>query len=216
MPTKQGDPKVDTIAITEGPDQHGTPEDVVRRLLESEPGNSSSTRPVSGKVSARGKESVSALGEPTVVGRLTDAPKRMAQDIWTRGQAMVVSYRPDPRHMALLLLAIIVLSMPWLIPVLLLLGLIILLISYLTLGHDRASELVSSCHGWLARRDPQGAETLRSRAERISTRLSTWAGYLPDRWTSGLYLPDFSLPDETEEKLADDPFNRLVADPRNR
>ena len=215
MPTQQGESKVDATAKAEGPEQHATPEDVVRRLLEAEPGNKSSARPVSRKVSAPGHATGKAPGKPTPVGRLVAAPKNVVRDIWARGQAAVVSYRPDPRHMALLLLAIIVLSMPWLIPALLLLGLIVLLISYLTLGPDRATELVSAWHGWLTRRNPQGAEALRARAERLSARLSAWAIYLPERWTSGLYLPDFSRPDETQDKLSDDPFDRLMVDTQN-
>jgi len=216
MSKSQGEPKADTTTGAQGPEPSDTAEDVVRRLLDAESGSSSSFRPVSRKPAESGTASGKGPDKPGIVEQLSATPKRMLRDIWKRAQTAVMSYRPEPRHIALLLLAIIVLSMPWLIPVLLLLGLIILLISYLTLGHDRASELVSSWHGWLARRDPQGAETIRSRAERVSTRLSTWAQYLPDRWTSGLYLPDFSPPDETEEKLADDPFNRLVADPQNR
>lgn len=216
MPTQQDDPTTDAAAIAEATEQPGSTEDAVRRLLDGESGSGTLSGPVVRAGSAPVNAPDHTPGKPTIVSRMAEGPKRMARDTWERGQAAVMSYRPDPRHMALLLLVIIVFSMPWLVPTLLLLGLMVLLISYLTLGHDRASELVSNWYDWLARRNPQGAEVLRSRAERVSARLSAWAEYLPERWTSGLYLPDFSHSDETPDNLADDPFDRLIADPQNR
>lgn len=193
-----------------------SPEDVVRKLLKAENHGKSPAQPLlqtSAPPDSTPDEKPAGQSFP---GRLTKAPLHAVAKVWARARIAVLSYRPTPRHMALALLAVIVLTMPWLIPILFLLLLIMIVISYLTLGHDRSAELVAGRYGAYASRDPQAAELLRARAESFSARISTWIEFLPDRWTTGLYLPDFSHSDEVPEKLSDDPFERLAGDPQNR
>jgi len=212
----------DTDPIPVGSEGQDTLEGVVRRLLANEGDDGGLVQlaagqpPAPGKVRGKAQDNVSKSSPvQSMAGRLTAVPKRAVANVLARARDVVLSYRPRPRHIALLLLTVIVLTMPWLIPVLVFLGLILILISYLTLGHDRSSELIANWYIWLARRNPQGAERLRLSAARVSARLSAWAGYLPDRWTSGLYLPEFSHPDEASDKLSGDPFERLAVDTQN-
>ncbi len=212
------DAEIDTPAQSQTHDS--TPEDVVRKLLETE-ASSPPHAPTHSPTTHRHKDGHTGDAKHTgttqhaiksLVGRLTAAPRRMARNTWAKVRTAILSYQATPRHMAMLLLAIIIVTMPWLIPVLAISGLILVVISYLTLGHDRAAELVLGGYNWFMRRNPQGAEQLRSNAARTSARLTSWAGYLPERWTNGLYLPDFEHPDEIPEKLSGDPFERLAGD----
>jgi len=204
------DSDLDTSAFGE------SPEDVVRKLMDAETGGTTPTTPPHQPTPAPGKSLAKAQHTKKLARRLTATPRRVIGNAYLKARTVVLSYRPTPRHMAILLVVIIALTMPWLIPVLFLMGLIVVVISYLSLGHDRTTELVTGWYGWLMNRDPQGAEQLRGRAERVSARLAIWAGYLPQRWTAGLYLPDFARPDEVPDKMADDPFERLASDPQNR
>ena len=207
---------MDTGSGSEYPASRESPEDVVRRLMDAEAGGHSPATPASHKKATPEKTPAKAGHVGKLVRRMTATPRRMIGNAFAKARTAILSYRPTPRQMAILLVAVIALTMPWLIPVLVLLGLIIVVISYLSFGHDRSAELVAGWYEWLARHNPQGAEQLRARAERISARLAIWSEYLPESWTNGLYLPDFALPGEVPEKLADDPYERLAGEPRHR
>ncbi len=189
-----------------------SPEDIVRRLLESEAGDSRPAQPtLREEVSPQMSEPRPEL-KKSVISRESEAAKRKLREIASRVRSAVLSYRPTPRHLALLLLSVIFLIMPWLIPVLFLLSLVLLIISYLSIGHDRSGELFAAWFRGLTQRNPDKAEVLRARAERVSARASGLMRYLPERWTAGLYLPDFIRADEPSGKLASDPFERLSKD----
>lgn len=76
------------------------------------------------------------------------------------------------------------------------------------LGYDRIRRMVLARFHAIQAADPARAEALRLRAAGLSRRLDHMLGYLPDRWTRGLYLPDFE-PEEAPEAFSADPFDRL-------
>ncbi len=190
-------------------DDTDSPEDVVRRLLESEQGNTRPPPPEPrDKVSPRSSNPQPNPGR-SIAGRMTGAPRRKLGGVIGQARDGILAYRPTARHMAVALLSAIFVVMPWLIPALALLGLFLLLVSYLAVGRARSGELIANWHGRLARTNPDKAEALRQRAERAAAGLSGLLLYLPERWTAGLYLPDFTRPDEPPETLTGDPFERL-------
>lgn len=120
--------------------------------------------------------------------------------------------RPDaPRIFALVLLAVFLLYKPWQVFFLALFGVAIIAITYFSLGPERCAELVAAWFEKLKARDPEKAEQLRQRAIRMSQWASKTLALLPERWTAGLYLPDFQPGGEMPEKMKSDPFDRLVA-----
>jgi hypothetical protein len=115
------------------------------------------------------------------------------------------------RTLAILMLSIIFFVMPWFVLLLLLLSMMIASIIYLSLGPDKVGALVAAWHARLRRRDPDKAEDARRRAALWSNRISAIADHLPEKWTAGLYLPDFEKESERPEKMKTDPFDRLDA-----
>jgi hypothetical protein len=118
--------------------------------------------------------------------------------------------RPDaPRWLALVTLMVAIAAWPWTVATLVGVALAGAAITWFTLGPDRASELVAEWHANLARRDPDAAESLRRRAALVTRVIAGIADKLPERWTAGLYLPDFEPEREMPDKMKDDPFDRL-------
>ena len=106
---------------------------------------------------------------------------------------------------------------PLLLPLVALLSLVVLVISYLTLGHDRAVELVIAGFERLARWRPEMAAQLRQRAERWADRLDRVANRLPARWRDGLNLNGFGRKQQDlPAKMRQDPFERLARDLEDR
>lgn len=123
--------------------------------------------------------------------------------------------RPDaPRLLAFTLLAVFLIYKPWQVLILALLALVAGLVTYFSLGPDRCAELVVGWFQRLQARDPVKAEQVRGRAMRTSARLSKALSRLPERWTAGLYLPDFQPDGDMPEKMKNDPFDRLDAEVR--
>jgi len=120
--------------------------------------------------------------------------------------------RPEaPHEIALALLAIFTIIFPGYVMLFVVLAVLSVLIAWLTLGPDRASEMVANWHSRLAARDPERAERLRRRAARVSAVITSSVDRLPDSWTTGFALPDFEPMDAPPEKLKDDPFDKLAA-----
>lgn len=142
-----------------------------------------------------------------------DASKPRAKSSVLSRMRKVGTFRPSPKLMFCVAVAAIVFIRPWLIPITLFLTFLIVLITYLSLGPDRVAELVVSFWRRLQARKPEFAEDLRARAERMAVRIDAVLDRLPDKWTSGIYLPDFSRPTETPDDLPD-PFERLAREAR--
>lgn len=110
--------------------------------------------------------------------------------------------------LVILVLAILI---GWPILLLVFFGLLvaILVIPYLTLGHDRSVEICLLGYDLLSRHSPSRAEYLRGWAARQTSAMERWLTHLPESWVSGLYLPDFETDTGRPEKMQTDPFDRL-------
>jgi hypothetical protein len=139
--------------------------------------------------------------------------------IWFRWLVQILAHsvttffqRPGAsRTLAILMLSIVFFVMPWFVLSLVLLSVLIASIIYFSLGPDKVGALVAAWHARLRSRDPDKAEDARSRAALWSNRISAIADCLPEKWTAGLYFPDFEKESELPEKMKTDPFDRLDA-----
>ncbi len=141
------------------------------------------------------------------------APMRSARRDF-RLPAWLGSVRPTRRQIGLAAIMLVAIWRPWLIPLTVLTAGLVVVICYLTLGHDRCAELCVA--GWqrFAARWPGRAEALRRRADAMALKWDAVLDRLPEAWADRLALPDLSgrgqgLPDD-----APDPFDRLAAQAR--
>ena len=201
-------PQSDHTVYDFGPDNQIAPEiDAVRNLVKEE--ITLLTRP----------EKPARVDAPSPPKKHRAAPKEGKASNWFRWTAQALAHtvatffrRPDAaRILAILMLFVIVVIMPWFILSLALLGMLITLIIYFSLGPDRVGALVAAWYTRLSRRDLDKAEDIRRRAAFWSKRLSAIVDRLPEKWTTGLYLPDFEEASELPEKMKTDPFDRLAA-----
>ncbi|RKF14726.1 hypothetical protein D6850_07540 [Roseovarius spongiae] len=107
---------------------------------------------------------------------------------------------------------------PWFVPLVLLALFWLGLVVFILAGHDGASSACLGFYRWLDARWPQRAERLRATLDRGALRLDAILDRLPERWTAGLYLPDFSRENLNPDAFAGrpDPFDRLSAELRGR
>ncbi|WP_324755146.1 hypothetical protein [Roseovarius sp. Pro17] len=105
---------------------------------------------------------------------------------------------------------------PWLLPAALVAAIVLPLGCVIALGSDGVANALTRAFHWTNARWPDRAERLRRRMDRFATRMDGVLDRLPERWTIGLYMPDFSrealLPHE--DAGAPDPFERLRAEAR--
>ena len=138
-----------------------------------------------------------------------DAPKARPPAWLKPVVKSVANFRPTPKQMFFVAVAVIFYLRPWLIPITFLLTFLTVLIGYLSLGPDRVAELVVTNWRRLHARKPEFAENLRARAEAMAIRIDAFLDRLPEKWTDGLYVPDFSRSDQKDADLPD-PFERLA------
>ncbi|KUJ73703.1 hypothetical protein AVO45_14020 [Ruegeria marisrubri] len=119
---------------------------------------------------------------------------------------------PTRRQVAFAVVALVVFLWPLQVISIFLLTVIALLVSYWTLGHERSAEVGEQAMGWLQARYPAAASRLRQGMARYGRAACALVERLPERWTEGLYLPDFEPPAEPPEKMQLDPFERLLKD----
>lgn len=121
--------------------------------------------------------------------------------------------RPEgPRWIAAGLLLAVFLAAPWLLVWLFVLTALFVAVIWFSIGPDRSQDFVLAWYARLRTCDPEKAERIRRRAATASRRLDAFLGYLPDRWTTGLYLPDFESDTDMARQLDADPFDRLARD----
>ncbi len=121
-------------------------------------------------------------------------------------------YRPTVRQVALATGILVMVVKPWLLPILLVLVLAILLVSYWTLGHDRSVEVGVRAMEVFRKYCPELAARVEGRARNGLRRVNAMVEKLPEKWTEGLYLPDLEPAPDKPEKMQNDPFDRLTAD----
>jgi hypothetical protein len=119
--------------------------------------------------------------------------------------------RPDaPRILAFVVLVAFILLKPGLVFFLFGMSLLTVLVLFFSLGPDPFQSWAINRYKKLRGRDPDAAERLRQCAARTSKTLSALIDKLPEKWTTGLYLPDFEEPQDLPEIWATDPFERLA------
>ena len=120
--------------------------------------------------------------------------------------------RPDATRIlsVLILLALFALQ-PGFVLFLFLIAVLIGLVLYLSFGPDRVQDWVHDRYRRLHERDPEGAKRIRRRAAAASKKITKIIDKFPEKWTRGLYIPDFEEPKALPEKFKTDPFERLAS-----
>jgi len=114
-----------------------------------------------------------------------------------------------------IIIALAVIGAAWMWPGLLLSAVLAILVlipvCMVALGSDAVSGALIGLFHWHHAHSPQRAELMRARLDRLAMRVDAILDPLPESWTRGLYMADFSreaLLGETCEG-APDPFDRL-------
>ncbi|HEY9037865.1 MAG TPA: hypothetical protein VIN05_02840 [Roseovarius sp.] len=122
-----------------------------------------------------------------------------------------------PLRGAVAIVAIIAAALaPWAIPVILLLAAGLTVTLGVAMGSDGVANALARVFYWQNARDPDRAERFRARVDRVATVMDAALDRLPERWTTGLYMPDFSREALLQDMDADrpDPFDRIAAEAR--
>ncbi len=139
-----------------------------------------------------------------IAGESRDALGLLAKFSW-----QLLRHPMTPRVMAVLACLALFLFYPLVAMILLFVTVMTGVIVYLSVGPEQVERFAARRFEKLRARDPERAERLRQRAIRVVGVLNKVIDRLPERWTSGLYLPDFDGTAEQPEKLQSDPFERL-------
>lgn len=135
------------------------------------------------------------------------------------GRALLRLRRPHPwvlRGALAALALVVVLLKPWGVVLVLLAAVIATLGLALAMGTDRMAGGLTRIYHWQNARNPGRAERFRARVDQLATGMDAALDRLPERWTVGLYMPDFSR-EALLENLEDDrpdPFDRIAAETR--
>ncbi|MFX0540766.1 hypothetical protein ACEWPM_003400 [Roseovarius sp. S4756] len=104
---------------------------------------------------------------------------------------------------------------PWAVPTAILVAAVLCVAGILALGSDTTSSALIWLYHRRLVRNPVGAERMRARLDRLAMRVDEVLDRLPEGWTTGLYMADFSRealrPDEVGDD-APDPFDKLRAE----
>lgn len=185
------------------------PDGPVRKLETA-----SATRQAVRRIARTGAGTSAPKRLPRRIAGAAGAAARRAGEGLLRRIGVFLRRRDAPRLLALSTLGLLFVLRPWALPALLLFVLLGVVALYLSLGEERSARLVLRWYEGVRRRDPERAEVLRSRAAAVSRRLASLLQRLPERWTQGLYLPEFEEPQEVPEKMKSDPFERLAEQTR--
>lgn len=120
------------------------------------------------------------------------------------------------RRGVLVLAAIgVVWTWPWVLPVAVVTAFVAPVCFAFALGSESMAHGLARLFHWLNARRPDRAERMRGRVDWLAMELDRLLDRLPERWTTGLYMPDFSREAllSAGEVGAPDPFDRLRADP---
>lgn len=141
------------------------------------------------------------------------APRKAFRAAFSRVLRPVSSIvrRPDmPRYLAVLLLGYLAVFHTGTVVFIACMTMLLGLVLYFSFGPDRVRDWAVARYIRLRNRNPKAAERLRCRAAKASHAVGSVVDRMPERWTTGLYLPDFDEPDEGSERWKADPFERLA------
>ena len=155
------------------------------------------------------------LDEADMAAEAAPAPSKRVKTRSTKARGSlkqrVLGYRPSGKHLLLAALALVVVFRPWLIPGVMFVAFWIVLIAYLTMGHDRFVEKLHT--GWVRfdKRHPQKSARVRKTMDAFALRFDAFLDKLPESWAEKLALPDMSAPADGGRSLDEmpDPFDRL-------
>ncbi len=105
--------------------------------------------------------------------------------------ARVRGYRPKPKHIILVSLALLVFFRPWLVIGLLFLFAFVLAAVFLILGYDGFWRRVMQVSRWYARKHPSRSVELHRKLDNFAMRFDAFLDRFPEGSVDGLYLPDF-------------------------
>lgn len=112
-------------------------------------------------------------------------------------------------------LVLLVIWKPGLVLAVVMAPVILMVIAYLTVGHDRIAEISADRWRRFEARWPKRAERLRKRADALALTWDTVLDRLPESWAERLALPDVSRSGGLSLDDAPDPFERLAKEARD-
>ncbi|MHA7852363.1 hypothetical protein [Roseovarius sp.] len=111
--------------------------------------------------------------------------------------------------------ALLVIWKPGLVLAVIGVPIVLALIAYLTVGHERVAEISAESWRKFQLRRPKRAEALRAKADALALKWDMLLDHLPESWADRLALPDLSGSNGTSLKDAPDPFERLAREARD-
>jgi hypothetical protein len=114
-----------------------------------------------------------------------------------------------------MLLALLVIWKPGLVLAVILGPVVLAVIAYLTVGHERVVEIGVERWRKFQACNPRRAESLRAKADALAVKWDIVLDHLPKSWADRLALPDLSGSNDTTLQDAPDPFERLAREARN-
>jgi len=153
---------------------------------------------------------------PKVAGPVDPAPARpMTRDVGPRKGRLRGGIRIGGGKVALGVVLILAIWKPVLVAAAVLLPGLLLLIVYLTVGHDRIAEISADRWRRFEARWPKRAERLRARVDALALAWDIVLDRLPESWAARLALPDVSGSVGVPSHNAPDPFDRLAKEARD-
>ncbi len=122
-------------------------------------------------------------------------PAKPAKQKAEQGEGLIDrlrAYRPTPAHIALALVALLVLMRPWLVVGLLFIFVLVMVGVFLIAGYDGFWQGVIKASRWYAKRRPSRVAILHARLDRFAVRWDAVLDRFPEGTLDGLYLPDFA------------------------
>lgn len=161
--------------------------------------------------------------QPDHENKVIFPPRPAPKESWRRltitegapGQTVRRALR-RPRMLAIILLVGVALWRPWFIPLFVLVNLTALALFAVLAGTDRIAALASLWFKRLKKRDPDRAQRLLNRGNRLLCRVEWLADRLPPAWVQGFHVPDLDAIDAPPEDDAfvKSRFDRIAAEER--
>ncbi len=130
------------------------------------------------------------------------ALKSHANKIWTHARKV------KAKHVFLAFTALVVILRPWLVLGVTLTLLMVLMITYLSLGHERFTEVLLARWLRFKKRKPQKAEQYFKKATQLVEQYNAKVARLPKALAERLSLPDLAELEKEDDRP--DPFDRLT------
>jgi hypothetical protein len=167
----------------------------------------------SGRLARRAaqQEGAAAARLDAVAAQYYPAPLPV-EDLTGNADRIVTQMMPWLGRGALALMALAVIwTWPLILPVAVVAAVLVPIVCTVALGSDGVANALARLFRWRNARHPDRAERMRARIDGFAMRMDALLDRLPEGWTTGLYMPDFSrealMPDAQAD--APDPFDRL-------